>query len=326
MRDVLRGDAPDVASSQAIIAKVDPDVLLLVGFDYDASGAALAAFAEGLSSIGVQYRYRLAPAPNSGIPAGRDIDGDGSESGPRDTQGYGRFRGAGGLALISRYPIDLVEDFTTLPWDRLPGSQAGDEGADEGQRLSSVGHWVARVDLPDGSVAEIGAFHATPPVFDGPEDRNGRRNHDEIRFWELYLAGTLGQRDPDTPFLLMGDANLDPIDGEGRHAAIARLLDHPELQDPEPRSEGGFAAADPDHLGDPALDTVDWPDSAPGNLRVSYLLPGRHWDIVATGVHWPQSRRGETDGVTRHRLVWADLVLRRAQQGDIDRGFPEVGH
>ena len=29
--------------------------------------------------------------------------------------------------------------------------------------------------------------HPTPPVFDGPEDRNGTRNHDEIRFWADYI-------------------------------------------------------------------------------------------------------------------------------------------
>ena len=28
----------------------------------------------------------------------------------------------------------------------------------------------------------------TPPAFDGEEDRNGRRNHDEIRFWVDYVS------------------------------------------------------------------------------------------------------------------------------------------
>ena len=31
------------------------------------------------------------------------------------------------------------------------------------------------------------ASHPTPPSFDGGEDRNGRRNHDEIRFWADYV-------------------------------------------------------------------------------------------------------------------------------------------
>jgi hypothetical protein len=30
--------------------------------------------------------------------------------------------------------------------------------------------------------------HSTLPVFDGPEDRNGRRNFDEIRFWADYIS------------------------------------------------------------------------------------------------------------------------------------------
>jgi phenylpropionate dioxygenase-like ring-hydroxylating dioxygenase large terminal subunit len=48
-------------------------------------------------------------------------------------------------------------------------------------RLSSKSHW----DLPIRIGKETVHFlvsHPTPPVFDGPEDRNGTRNHDEIRF------------------------------------------------------------------------------------------------------------------------------------------------
>ena len=30
--------------------------------------------------------------------------------------------------------------------------------------------------------------HPTPPTFDGPEDRNGLRNADEIAFWKQYVA------------------------------------------------------------------------------------------------------------------------------------------
>lgn len=55
-------------------------------------------------------------------------------------------------------------------------------------RLSSKSHW----DLPDyvgDRVVHVLAAHPTPPVFDGPEDRNGLRNADEIRFWADYVAG-----------------------------------------------------------------------------------------------------------------------------------------
>jgi hypothetical protein len=55
-------------------------------------------------------------------------------------------------------------------------------------RLSSKSHW----DLPmriDKETVHFLVSHPTPPVFDGPEDRNGTRNHDEIRFWADYNSG-----------------------------------------------------------------------------------------------------------------------------------------
>ena len=64
-------------------------------------------------------------------------------------------------------------------------------------RLSSKTH----VDVPVATSAgtlHILASHPTPPVFDGPEDRNGRRNHDEIRLFADYV-------DPDRSAYLVDD-------------------------------------------------------------------------------------------------------------------------
>ena len=49
-------------------------------------------------------------------------------------------------------------------------------------RLSSKSHWDVPVNI-GGQIIHLLASHPTPPIFDGIEDRNGRRNHDEIRFW-----------------------------------------------------------------------------------------------------------------------------------------------
>ena len=38
-----------------------------------------------------------------------------------------------------------------------------------------------------GKTVHFLVSHPTPPVFDGPEDRNGTRNFDEIRFWADYV-------------------------------------------------------------------------------------------------------------------------------------------
>jgi len=68
-------------------------------------------------------------------------------------------------------------------------------------------------------------WSSTPPTFDGPEDRNGKRNHDEIRFWTDYVtpgqggyiyddAGKVGGLTPGSSFAIMGDQNADPFDGD----------------------------------------------------------------------------------------------------------------
>ena len=111
-------------------------------------------------------------------------------------------------------------------------------------------------------------------------------------------------------FVLAGGANLDPFDSDGRNEMIATLLDDPRLQAISPASPGAAKAPDQDHSGPNQLDTVDWPK--PGRLRVDYLLPSPNWQIIDTGVHWPEPGAAGYDDVitsSRHRLVWVDLGL-----------------
>lgn len=304
----------------AVIAAARPDMIALQGIDHDLDGAAVGALAGALAEAGLDYPHRFAGPPNSGRRSGLDLDGDGRADRPRDAQGYGRFTGQGGMAVLSRYPIAVAEaqDFTAMLWADLPGATLPELNgqpfpsaeAQAVQRLSSVAHWDLPVDTPQGRLHLL-AFHATAPVFDGPEDRNGLRNRDELRLWPLYLDGALGLAPPER-FVLLGDANLDPADGEGRHGAIRALLADPRLQDPRPESPGARAAADAGHEGDPALDTADW--DGPGNLRVDYVLPAAGLKVRATGVLWPApgGSEGGVDAATvarasRHRLVWVDV-------------------
>ena len=194
-------------------------------------------------------------------------------------------------------------DHSALLWRDLPGATLPDTMTEEVaavQRLSTSGHWEVPVDTPNGPLTLL-AWSATPPVFDGPEDRNGLRNRDELRLW--------AQRIPDrTGFVLLGNANLDPADGEGLHEAMTALLASPTLTDPRPASEGGRAAADADHTGDPALDTADW--DGPGNLRVSYVLPASDWRVLDAGVLWPAPGDPLAEVAAAagpHRLVWVDI-------------------
>ncbi|WP_233252490.1 endonuclease/exonuclease/phosphatase family protein [Maritimibacter sp. 55A14] len=326
-RDIAQGGAADVDTVLQIIATVSPDVLLLTGFDYDLDGVALGLFAERLAARGAAYPHRFALRPNTGWPTGLDLDGDGRRGGPGDAQGFGYFSGQGGMALLSRFPVagTEVRDFSAFPWRDLPGTLIGGtdmvEAAQAVQRLSTTAHWEVPLRLPGGRILRLLTIYATPPVFDGPEDRNGRRNHDEIRFWEMFLNGWAPDGGPGvrTPFVLLGDFNMDPEDGDGRREAMIRLLGHPALHDPQPASRGAALSSiaaggvNARHRGDPALDTAAWPaEDGPGHLRVDYVLPSADLAVRGAGVFWPAP--GEPghnlvsggDG-SRHRLVWVDV-------------------
>ena len=197
-----------------------------------------------------------------------------------------------------------ARDFGALLWRDLPEAQLPEvDGlpfpsveAQAVQRLSSNGHWVVPVLHPDGPVTLL-LFAAGPPVFDGPEDQNGLRNADEIRLWSHLLDGKLGPA-PEPPFILMGGANLDPMKGEGRHAAIQGLLNDPRLQDP-------LSKTGP---------TVDWREPTPGDLRVDYVLPSADLKVTDAGVFWPKPGAPGYELLlikdimaSRHHMVWVDI-------------------
>ncbi|SHF04563.1 Endonuclease/Exonuclease/phosphatase family protein [Loktanella atrilutea] len=293
----------------AIVEQVAPDVLLLTDVDYDLDGEALRNLA---GRMGFEHSFAL--APNSGMATGLDLDGNGRIGEARDAQGWGKFSGDSGMGLLSRWPFDpdAVRDLSDLLWRDLSGAvlPKGPLWTDDiaaVQRLSTTGHWIVPVLAPGGPV-DILAFSATPPVFDGPEDRNGLRNRDELRLWTQVLDGAFGPAPQD--FVLLGNTNLDPFDGDGLRQAMRDVLADPRLTDPLPVSAGGMAAADPGQTGDPALDTADWPDGAPGNLRVDYVLPAATWTVTGAGVFWPAPDDPDAalaQAAGPHRLVWVDL-------------------
>ncbi len=314
LRDIIEG-TPESAVVIRTIATVAPDILVLQDVDWDAGGAGIGSLAEAIAAGGgPEYAHLFAARPNSGMLTDLDMDGDGLLRGPRDAQGYGNFSGDGGMAVLSRFPIETgeIRDLSDLLWVDLPGQIAPDPPfptpqAHAARRLSSVAHWVVPVRVEDATLSLL-TWSATPPIFDGPEDLNGRRNHDETAIWSRLLDGALGPV-PDAPFVILGNANLDPEDGDGIRDALDTLLADPRVQDPEPRSPGGSAAADPGHRGDPALDTADF--DGPGNLRVSYVLPSSDIAVRASGVFWPEPEADFAPDETwpSHRMVWVDITL-----------------
>ncbi len=342
LAEALATDDPQIAAVVEVIETVNPDILLINEFDYDPAAAAL--FSE--THLNGAYPHMFIAPSNTGIASGIDLNGDGeigteSFAYANDAFGFGMFEGQYGMLVLSRFPIDetATRTFQTFLWDDMPGAllpmteDATSFYSPEALailRLSSKSHWDVPIETPAGTIHLL-ASHPTPPVFDGPEDRNGTRNADEIRFWSEYVQGaewiyddngTTGGLAPGAHFVIAGDLNADPFDGDSTDNPTGRLLNLPLLNiSHTPSSEGGTEAAgqggaNDTHQGNPAFDTADFGDDpenfGPGNLRVDYVLPSATLDIVNAAVHWPPSDDPDAATVTNasdHRLVWVDIEL-----------------
>ncbi|MEM6595786.1 MAG: endonuclease/exonuclease/phosphatase family protein [Pseudomonadota bacterium] len=298
VRDLIRFEDELLVATLTRIALLKPDILALQSVDYDHQGIALSLIQSRLEALGHPMPHAFALPPNTGISTGFDLDRDGKLDTARDRQGYGLFRGQGGLALLSRYPIrrDLARDHSDVIWAEVEGSEVPKTYFSAGElgvlRLHDIGAWHVPVALPSGDI-EILIAQTGPPVFDGPEDRNGLRNSDQIAFWHREIMRQTG------PFVLMGGLNNDPVDGEGLKPALLSLLDAAALQDPEPKAPG--------REGDDALDTVDWGRDI-GSLRVDYILPSAGLRVAASGIERGQET-GDLGPWTAHKPVWVDLML-----------------
>lgn len=282
LRDLVRQDAVVVSVAKAL-SDADADIIVLTRFDYDATGATLRAFADLVDG---DHAFVQPLRSNAGIPTAFDMDGDGRLGEAEDAQAFGRFPGQEALAVLSRFPIDTegLRSFNDILWRDLPDALVteADIGLDV-QRLSSGGHWIVPVILPDtgtGAFVSLLIGHAGPPVFDGLEDRNGRRNRDELRLWAQIINDETG------PFVFMVNTNLDPDRGDGYRDAMSQFLLNQRLVDPLP-----------DQI------TAHW--DSPGPMRVSYVLPSREFEIGAARV-WPVLDDQQ------HSLITVDLKLRGA--------------
>jgi len=365
-RRLVEGNDEQCSVIAEIIQRNRPDVLLMNEFDYDPNQKLIRLFqanylakgqnvsrSESGAAESIEFKYRFVAPVNTGIHSAFDLDrngkisartGNGDYAG--DCWGYGRYPGQYGMVVLSKYPIatEQIRTFQHFKWKDMPGALLPDDPktADEADwysedalvkfPLSSKSHWDVPIRIR-GQTIHVLTSHPTPPVYDGPEDRNGRRNHDEIRFWADYIAGgkqaeyiyddenVRGGLSRDALFVVLGDLNGDPEDGDGSQG-IKQLLASPRLAETvPPESEGGKeqstlqGGANLNHQGDPRFDTLDAADDpGPGNLRLDYVLPARGMRTVASKVFWPNNngRLFLLVGThpfpgSDHRLVWVEL-------------------
>ena len=352
----LIADLSTSANTQArnaaeTIQRTHPDVVLINEFDFDQNGTAARLFQHNYLGVSINgstpitYPYRYVAPSNTGIPSGFDFNNNGVIGGPDDAYGFGFFPGQFGMVVYSRFPIltSEVRTFQKFLWKDMPGALLPDDPATAAPadwyspaelavfRLSSKSHWDLPIQI-GGKVVHFLVSHPTPPVFDGPEDRNGTRNFDEIRFWADYIQpsrsryvyddnGGRGGLKGGALFVIAGDQNSDPLDGDSRPGAIQQLIEHPLIDAGTiPASEGAVeqsalqGRANLTHRSDPRFDTADFADGAPGNLRADYVLPRVSVKILASAVFWPRSNDPlfRLVGVfpfptSDHRLVWVNL-------------------
>jgi endonuclease/exonuclease/phosphatase family protein len=351
-----------------VIQRAAPDVLLINEFDFVGNGTAARLFRDNFLAVSqdgapaANYPYFFVAPSNTGIASGFDLDNDGNFGGDIGTQrygndsfGFGEFPGKFGMVVYSKHPIDhrKARTFQHFLWKDMPGARLPNDPAKPGPadwyspeelnvfRLSSKSHWDIPIRIGRKTVHFL-TSHPTPPVFDLAEDRNGTRNADEIRFFADYVtpgagryiyddAGRRGGLKGSRLFVIAGDQNSDPLDGDSIPGAIQQLLDNPNINAGNPPdSEGAVEAAalqgraNATHRSDPRFDTADFNDAAPGNLRADYVLPSRKIGIRESAVFWPLRSdplfplTGEFDfawiavggfPTSDHRLVWADLDL-----------------
>ncbi len=304
----------------------------------------------------VNYAFKYTPNTNTGIASGFDLNRNGSiVNTPAaagygdDALGFGSFPGQFGFTIYSKHEIVGVRSFQKFLWKDMPGANLPDDAITPAPNdfyspsilnilpLSSKNHVDVTVRV-NGQDVHFLAAHPTPPVFDGPEDRNGKRNHDEIRLFDDYVdganylyddSGVFGGLPANAKFVIAGDYNADPNDGDSLNFAIRQLTNDPSFNTSStPQSAG---AADPihqnginlSHINPPSQDTADFADTSPGNLRVDYVLPSNNLPILDNGVFWPAPNDPNFSLVgtfgnpnlfagfptSDHKAVWVDVEV-----------------
>jgi endonuclease/exonuclease/phosphatase family metal-dependent hydrolase len=338
--NLRHGDNQQIRNIAEIIQRVRPDIILLNEFDYTSDDdKGVKAFINNYLLVSQQgnkridYPYFYTAPVNTGVASGVDLNHNGmSTDNGGDTFGFGLYPGQYGMLLLSRYPIqrDNIRSFQHFLWQDMPNGLLSSVKAEDGSdwyspeaqavfRLSSKSHWDVPITLHNKTV-HILASHPTPPVFDGPENRNGKRNHDEIRFWTDYIStGKVADYVYDdkgrkgginsNQFVILGDLNASAKEGDGNKEGIGGLLNNAKVNNQSvPHSEGGALHSPNNELG--PSHTAFW------RMRADYVIPSKALgEVTDSGVFWPtpqdplhrliRDRQASSD----HRLVWVDVDI-----------------
>jgi len=335
------------------------DTSALVGFqtNYLSVPQSLNSVDGGSMLEPITYPYFESYATNTGLNSGLDLDNNGvlGEM-PGDAWGFGLYHGQYAFALMSQYPIDKdnTRTFQEFLWKDLPSSEnpkitncndpentipdnmaCGDDwytAAEWDQvRLSSKNHIDAPIIVPTvngNETIHLLMSHPTPPVYDTVTNHNKMKNRDEIQFWTDYIEGAEyiyddsnvnGGLEDNAKFVIMGDLNADPADGDGYTETIRALLNHQYVNGDA--TVGSLVPVSNGAAEEHANRTYPEQVTSTFGLRVDHAIPSVNLEIESSGVFWPATgeqgrllvndpRIGGGSGKSTssdHRMVWTTI-------------------
>ena len=180
--------------------------------------------------------------------------------------------------------------------------------------------------------------HPTPPIFDGCAQRNYQRNRAEIKFWTDYIdvngktnfvddANVGGGLPKDAYFVIAGDLNADPDEGDGHRPTIKGLMNSSLINTKvttgplQPTSRGGQEYLNSSTCTRNCKRTKGNTITSTSGLRLDHVMPSAQFTVLRSGVFWPATGEpgrdlvydatlGVSKGVSSdHRVVWVDLYI-----------------
>ncbi|MCQ8888221.1 endonuclease/exonuclease/phosphatase family protein [Pseudoalteromonas carrageenovora] len=335
LANALKANHQQIKNIAEIIQRVRPDIILLNEFDYIPKEQGIEYFKKHYLNVSqnnqqvIDFPYSFIAPVNTGLATHFDLDNDGKSTGiMADAQGFGFFEGHYGMAVLSKYPIDFDKVRTLqkfkykdmpnaqMPTDPKTGENWYNKNEWQALRLSSKSFWDLPVKVNNKTVHVL-ASHPTPPVFDGDEDRNGKRNHDEVRLIADYVSnkayiyddkGQKGGLKADSRFVILGDLNASPEGDKARTNTTDQILKNALINASfVPQSAGAKEQYDTNEAQNY---TANW------QARVDYVLPSNYGlKIKNGGVFWPTKSSNEyrlikdRNASSDHRLVWLDLIV-----------------